>query len=418
MSQTSIILFDDARAREWHPFTLTRPAGELLFGTLLMRERAERIFGAPVVRHLSSAENLIGFTEEGAPAVAGFEAVPSNGDRIFLLSRAVPAWSVRHSWRPCDREGTIRVGGRVAGWFAPAGSPAPDPGFFDNPSSLEGGRSAANLDGRVIEEIWHLISRTAEQIRFDILALHPGHQAPQLPPGVHHWGEHPLVVHPTARLEPGCVIDTRNGPVWIDEKAEVRAFTRLAGPAYIGCGSHLLGGSVECVSIGPVCRIRGEISSTVCLGYTNKQHDGHLGHAYLGRWVNLGAETTNSDLKNNYGSIRIWTPGGERDSGEVKLGCLLGDHVKTGIGLLLNTGSVIGAGSNLYGADMPPRFVPPFSWGTGAELVEYRVDKFLEVAERAMTRRDICITDATREQLRRAFREGRRQARTGSGRDG
>jgi UDP-N-acetylglucosamine diphosphorylase / glucose-1-phosphate thymidylyltransferase / UDP-N-acetylgalactosamine diphosphorylase / glucosamine-1-phosphate N-acetyltransferase / galactosamine-1-phosphate N-acetyltransferase len=417
MSQTSIILFDDARAREWHPFTLTRPAGELLFGTLLMRERAELIFGAPVVRHLTSAENLIGFTEEGAPAVAGFDSVPSNGDRIFLLSRAVPAWSVRKSWSPCDREGTIRVGGRVAGWFAPSGSPAPDPAFFDDPSSLEGGRSVANLDGRVIEEIWHLISRTAEQIRFDILALHPSPSPPQLPTGVHHWGTHPLVVHPTARVEPGCAIDTRNGPVWIDAKAEVRAFTRLAGPAYVGRESHLLGGSVECVSIGPVCRVRGEISSTVCLGYTNKQHDGHMGHAYLGRWVNLGAETTNSDLKNNYGSIRIWTPGGERDSGEVKLGCLLGDHVKTGIGLLLNTGTVIGAGSNLYGAEMPPKFVPPFSWGTGEDLVEYRVDKFLEVAERAMGRRDLCITESTREQLKRAFRVGRCQARTGSGQD-
>jgi UDP-N-acetylglucosamine diphosphorylase / glucose-1-phosphate thymidylyltransferase / UDP-N-acetylgalactosamine diphosphorylase / glucosamine-1-phosphate N-acetyltransferase / galactosamine-1-phosphate N-acetyltransferase len=170
----------------------------------------------------------------------------------------------------------------------------------------------ANLDGRVIEEIWHLISRTAEQIT----VRYPGAATRTTPgsaaaPGVHHWGDHPLVVHPSARLEPGCVIDTSNGPVWIDENARVRAFTRLAGPAYVGRGSHLLGGSVECVSVGPVCRIRGEISSTVCLGYTNKQHDGHMGHAYLGRWVNLGAETTNSDLKNNYGSIRIWTPGGE-----------------------------------------------------------------------------------------------------------
>jgi len=194
----------------------------------------------------------------------------------------------------------------------------------------------------------------------------------------------------------------------------VRAFTRLCGPAYIGRDSHLLGGSVECVSIGAVCRIRGEISSTVCLGYTNKQHDGHMGHAYLGRWVNLGAETTNSDLKNNYGPVRIWTPSGEQDSGEVKLGCLLGDHVKTGIGLLLNTGTVVGAGSNLYGAEMPPKFVPPFSWGTGEQLVEYRLDKFLEVAERAMARRNVQISESTRTQLGHAFDEGRLQGRTGS----
>jgi hypothetical protein len=172
----------------------------------------------------------------------------------------------------------------------------------------------------------------------------------------------------------------------------------------------LLGGPIEAISAGPVCRLRGELADTVCLGYVNKQHDGHIGHAYLGRWVNLGAETTNSDLKNNYGSIRIRLPQGEVDTGEIKLGSLLGDHVKTGIGLLLNTGTVIGAGSSLYGAAMPPKFVPPFSWGTGEEVVEYRLEKFLEVAERAMQRRAVALSPAMREQLRRAWVRGRSQA--------
>jgi UDP-N-acetylglucosamine diphosphorylase / glucose-1-phosphate thymidylyltransferase / UDP-N-acetylgalactosamine diphosphorylase / glucosamine-1-phosphate N-acetyltransferase / galactosamine-1-phosphate N-acetyltransferase len=195
--------------------------------------------------------------------------------------------------------------------------------------------------------------------------------------------------------------------VWLDEGARVRAFTRLAGPAYVGRRSQLLGGSVEAVSIGDVCRIRGEFAESVCLSWVNKAHDGHMGHAYLGAWVNLGAETTNSDLKNNYGTIRLWTPGGEVDTGSIKVGSFLGDHVKTGIGLLLNTGTVIGAGSNLYGAAMPPRYVPPFSWGTGEELTAYRIDKFLEVAERAMARRDVALDAGGRQQLHAAFRLGR-----------
>ncbi|MEX0912377.1 MAG: hypothetical protein WD031_03025, partial [Gemmatimonadota bacterium] len=143
-----------------------------------------------------------------------------------------------------------------------------------------------------------------------------------------------------------------------------------------------------------------------------KQHDGHMGHAYLGRWVNLGAETTNSDLKNNYGTIRVWTPDGERDTGEMKMGSLIGDHVKTGIGLLLNTGTVIGAGSNLYGAVMPPKYVPPFSWGTGSELAEYQLDKFLETAERAMGRRQVTLSPGVRAQLTRAWERGRSSAGT------
>ncbi|HEX8246434.1 MAG TPA: hypothetical protein VF541_23215, partial [Longimicrobium sp.] len=141
--------------------------------------------------------------------------------------------------------------------------------------------------------------------------------------------------------------------------------------------------------------------------YVNKAHDGHIGHAYLGAWVNLGAFTTNSDLKNNYSTVRLWTPDGETDTGEIKMGCLLGDHVKTGIGLLLNTGTVVGAGSNLYGAAMPPKYVAPFSWGTGEELTAYRVDKFLEVAERAMGRRSVELTPGMRAQLERAWQRAR-----------
>src|SRR5690606_33965429 len=117
-----------------------------------------------------------------------------------------------------------------------------------------------------------------------------------------------LFIDESATVEPGSAFVTTDGPIWVDRGAHVRAFTRLAGPAYDGPGATLLGGSFEAVSLGPVCRLGGELAESVCLGYVNKRHDGHIGHAYLGRWVNLGAETTNSDLKNNYGTVRMWTP--------------------------------------------------------------------------------------------------------------
>ena len=136
----------------------------------------------------------------------------------------------------------------------------------------------------------------------------------------------------------------------------------------------------------------------------NKAHDGHIGHAVLGRWVNLGAFTTNSDLKNNYRDVRVWTPDGELDTGLMKVGCFLGDHVKTGIGTVLNTGSILGAGTNVFGGTMPPTVVPPFSWGAGTDLRDHRLDKFLETAERAMTRRDQLLTPGVRALLRTAWR--------------
>jgi UDP-N-acetylglucosamine diphosphorylase/glucosamine-1-phosphate N-acetyltransferase len=157
--------------------------------------------------------------------------------------------------------------------------------------------------------------------------------------------------------------------------------------------------------------VHGEIEDSVVLGYSNKAHDGFLGHAYLGRWVNLGALTTNSDLKNNYGPIRVWTPRGEVDTGLTKLGCMLGDHVKTGIGVMLNTGTVIGAGSNVFGAVQPPKYVPPFRWGSGNALEAYGLDRFLGTARTVMERRGVQMSEGMAGVLARAA--GAAEARSG-----
>ncbi|MET0399981.1 MAG: putative sugar nucleotidyl transferase [Longimicrobiaceae bacterium] len=409
MADFTLVLFDDIVAQRWEPFALTRPAGELLFGTMRLRERAERVFGARCSAHVA-ADHLAGFAEEGTPPVRGRADVPAEGARLFLSSRAVPAWGAGEAL--AIREGPVAMGGEMVGWYSPAGADRPPLKFLRSPSSETAGwpGEAAAIPGRVLRHVWELMSATPEQISEDVAALFPSPAPAELPAGVHRIGGHPVILGEGARIEPGVVLDVSEGPVWLDAGAKVRAFTRMAGPVYVGRGSTVLGGSLEACAIGPVCKIRGEFAESVALAYVNKAHDGHIGHAYLGAWVNLGAETTNSDLKNNYGTVRLWTPEGETDTGEIKMGCFLGDHVKTGIGLLLNTGTVIGAGSNLYGAAMPPRYVPPFSWGTGEELAAYRVDKFLEVAERAMGRRDVAMSDGMREQLGRAWARARPDA--------
>jgi UDP-N-acetylglucosamine diphosphorylase/glucosamine-1-phosphate N-acetyltransferase len=401
MMELSIVCYDDEVARSWEPFALTRPAGELLFGTQTLRGRAEAAFGARCVMHLA-AEHLRGFEEDSAPPVGTLDELPRDRDRLFWLSRALPAWGAAPE-RGTLREGPLRIGETIVGWFAPAGSDHAPVNLLGAP----GDGSAPELRGRVLTHLWELVSGNPDQITADIAALHPAPAPPRLPNGVYTSGGHAIILGEGARIEPGTLLDLSEGPIWLDRGVTVRAFTRLSGPAYIGPDSTVLGGTVAAVSTGPVCRIRGELAETVCLGYVNKQHDGHIGHAYLGRWVNLGAETTNSDLKNNYGTIRLWTPEGEVDTGEIKLGAFLGDHVKTGIGLLLNTGTVVGAGSNLFGTAMPPKYVPPFSWGTGEALVSYRVEKFLQVAARAMGRRNAQLSEASRGQLERAWLRAR-----------
>ncbi|HEX6747138.1 MAG TPA: putative sugar nucleotidyl transferase [Longimicrobium sp.] len=403
----SLILFDDEVSALWEPFALTRPGGELVFGAMTLRERAERVFGARCIVHLAP-DHLRGFEEAGAPLVLGYGDAPAEGDRLFISARAVPAWGSGEAWmQRRGGAGALLVGDEVVGWFAPEGTPGPDAEFFRRPGAIVDRTGAVVLAGKTLGRVWELMSLTPAQIAEDVAGLFPGAATPQLPAGVHLLGPHPLIVGDGVVIEPGVVFDTSDGPVWLDDRSHVRAFSRVAGPVYLGRGSIILGGSVEQASIGPVCRIRGEFAESVAVAYVNKAHDGHIGHAYLGAWVNLGAETTNSDLKNNYSTIRLWTPEGEVDTGEIKVGSFLGDHVKTGIGLLLNTGTVVGAGSNLFGAAMPPKYVPPFSWGTGEDLTAYRVDKFLEVAERAMARRKVTLTAGARAQLERAWQRSR-----------
>ena len=407
MADLSLVVFDDAVAQTWEPLALTRPAGELLFGAFTFRARAERVFGAACVAQLAP-DHLQGFAEPGAPPVRGLDAAPAEGSRLFLSSRAVPAWSAAEVWSNWNEQsGPVAIGNEIVGWYAPAGERAPGAEFFRDPVSKAEAAHAIRLPGRVLGHIWDLVSGNPAQLTEDIHALFPNARDANLPAGVHRLGSDALILGEEAHVEPGVVLDTSGGPIWLERGTTVRAFTRLAGPAYVGPGSTVLGGPLEAVSVGPVCKVRGEVAESVLLGYVNKAHSGHLGHAYLGRWVNLGAETTNSDLKNNYGTIRLWTPRGEQDTGTIKMGCLLGDHVKTGIGLLLNTGTVVGAGSNLFGAAMPPKYVPPFSWGTGEDLTAFRVDKFVEVAERAMARRDVVLTDGMRSQLETAWQKAR-----------
>ncbi|NJD19551.1 MAG: hypothetical protein FIA95_09770, partial [Gemmatimonadetes bacterium] len=356
MSDARLYLFDDGTARRWAPFTLTRPAGELRFGCLTLRERTERVLGVPCAGQMSRRA-LAGFDEPAAAPVVARGSMPLEPTRILLSSRAVLEFQDVPELAP----GRVTLGGETVGWVLRPGEPLPGEELIRTPWTATEG-SATELVGEVLQRPWHLVSGTPARVAGDIARLHPGeHELP----GVVRIGMAEISLGAGAEVEPGVVVDTRHGPVRLDDGVRVEGPARLVGPLYVGRDSTVLGGHVGRSSIGPVCKVRGELTWSVLLGWDNKAHDGYLGHALVGRWVNLGAYTSNSDLKNTLGTIRVWTPAGEEDSGLVKVGCLLGDHVKTGIGTLLNTGTVIGAGSNVFGGVMPPRVVPPFAWGAG-----------------------------------------------------
>ncbi len=399
MAHPGLVLFDDLQAQRWAPFALTRPTGELLFGAEKLAERAGRVLGLEVAGYLTS-EHLLEFGEAGAPGVVRLDELPSDG-LLFWCSRAVPESSPETESE--KGPAVYLIDERPVGLYLPAGQ-WPDPEFLGELRLGPEPETRIKVQGRLLEWPWHLLADCPEQLARDLAEAEP---ATEVPDGVYHEGKHAVILAADVHVEPGVLFDTREGPIRLGDGVEVRTGTRLAGPTAIGARSRLLGGSFERVVAGPFSHLQGEIADCVILGYTNKAHQGYLGHSYVGKWVNLGALTTNSDLKNNYRPVRVWTPAGVLDSGSLKIGCFLGDHVKTGIGLLLGTGTVVGAGSNLYGTAMPPRYVEPFSWGEGADLGEYRLAEFLDTAERSMARRGVELGERGRRYLESCWRKGR-----------
>lgn len=387
-------LFDDRIAGSWAPFALTRPASELRYGRWLLRERIAAWAGV-AVRGAVVCDRpwLASFREEGAPPVLPPERLErAAGPRLLWSARAVPDPGASVPERPAN----LWIDDELVGCRLPPEAEPPDADWFRAPTPLPG-LEEVRLSGETLGAPWDLVARGPGRLGADLEA--GTRSGSFLPRGVERVGGGPVVLGSDVRFEPGVLLDTRDGPIELDAGVEVRAGSRLQGPLYAGPGSRLLGGSIAATSAGPLSYLRGEIEETTVLGHANKAHDGFLGHAYVGRWVNLGALTTNSDLKNNYGTVRVGPPGEEVDTGLLKLGCFLGDHVKTGIGLLLNTGTVVGAGSNLFGPAMPPRWVPPFSWGSGAELGRYRREAFLETAAVAMGRRGVELDEHGRRWL-------------------
>lgn len=390
---STFYLYDDARARAFEPFALSRPVGELRAGALVIRHRWERAFGLSCAGFIG-APHLGDFEEFDAPPAVSTGDLPAGA--IVANARALPA---------LERVGTadlLEADGRVAA--VRLASPVPVSRFADGTMSLEDltsdGWSRTMVRAHWLDAPWDLVRHLAEMLAADIMALGP-ERACITPPPATVIGDHPVFIEGGARIEPLVVIDATAGPVLVSRGASVASFTRLVGPCFVAADAQVLGGKVGTCSIGEQCRVHGEVNSVIFTGHSNKGHDGFLGHSVLGRWVNLGASTVTSNLKNTYGPVQLWTPSGVQSTGMQFLGTLFGDHAKTAIGTRLTTGSVIGTGANVVGAGMTPKLVPPFMWGDGDAV--YDPDRFVGMVARVMARRGVALGDGGRRHLLRVF---------------
>jgi UDP-N-acetylglucosamine diphosphorylase/glucosamine-1-phosphate N-acetyltransferase len=392
----AIVLYDDAIARAFEPFALTRPVAELRGGAMLMRERWERVCAAAASGFVSSA-HLRYFREFASP-----EAVDGTLDAGTLLVNARFAPSLAASITHSDKTRVWRSGGRAVAVRLERAldlSTLADGRFSLDTLTSDAGEM---IDGWWIDEVWDFTRHLVAMLDADIPLLARAIDRDDASP-ITALGEHEAIIERGAYVEPFVIADTTAGPVLVRRNARIAAFSRLVGPCVIGEAVRVDGGCIRTCSIGEQSRVHGELSMSIFTGHANKGHDGFVGHSILGRWVNLGAGTITSNLKNSYGEVSLWTPSGVRPTGLQFLGTLLGDHAKSGIGTRFTTGSVIGAGANIFGAAMPPKFVPPFAWGDAPPFDVFALDKCLIVAERVMARRGVALDDATRAVLSAAW---------------
>ncbi|MDQ3673325.1 MAG: hypothetical protein M3365_02985 [Gemmatimonadota bacterium] len=393
---SGLYFYDDLRARNFEPFALTRPCSEMRAGTSLVRRRWESATGMKSKGFLG-APHLAHFEEGDAPPAVGEKAEIPAGS-VVINSRCVIALDTRldpFDLLMCDG---LASAVRLA-------RPVPASKFADGTLDLGtiqtslGGRK---VTGRWMSEVWEFIATLGDQLTEDIplRARSLIMAAPELTVS----GKGAVFVEEGAEIGPNVVFDVSAGPILVRRGASISPFSHLVGPLYVGSHAQVLGDRVASSSIGDVCKVRGELSNSVFIGHANKGHAGFVGHSYLGRWVNLGALTTTSNLKNTYGSVQLWTRSGLRNTGQQFLGTLFGDHAKTGIGTMLSTGTVLGAGANVFGGKMPPKAVPPFAWGDSEPYDTFDLTRFLEVAERAMARRDVKLGKNARQQLAEAHR--------------
>jgi UDP-N-acetylglucosamine diphosphorylase/glucosamine-1-phosphate N-acetyltransferase len=265
-----------------------------------------------------------------------------------------------------------------------------------------------SVEAKLINFLWDLIALNPELLKKDFIT---GEVKGILEPRAIIYGDlSKLHLESNGRIEPGAVLNLHSGSIYIDHGAEIKPFSLIEGPCYIGKNTIINSAKIRSnCSIGANCRIGGEIEASIVHGFTNKNHDGFIGHSYVGEWVNLGAMTTNSDLRNDYGAVKVTIGKKEIDTGITKLGCFIGDHSKTAIGTLINTGALIGIFANLFEPGLSAKTIPSFSWGTKKR---WQIEDVLKTAKAVMARRDVSMSENYEKLIRYLFRSNRPTRKT------
>jgi len=369
------IIFED-KWKNFSPITFTRGIFDIFLGIYTQKERAEKEF----------ASHFENWTERDYIK----KSIPLNEETLFLNAQA-HIWGLKEKIR---EKGIYKSGNEIIAIYSSKGT---------IPTDISENMKIFQIDVPLFNNIFDILKFNQEAIKLDIYHYLDIKQKKTLP-NIYTINPDEIFIPDKTNFLGDITIDASKGPVFIEEGVDIEPYTLLKGPLFIGKNTLIKSHSrISASSIGKVSKLGGEIEESIIYGYTNKQHYGFLGHSYLGEWINLGAGTTNSDLKNNYSTVSVNIGEKKINTGLQFLGSIIGDHTKTGIGTILNTGTIIGVSCNIFGSGFPPKYIPAFSWGGASGLEVYKIEKAIKTAEIVMKRRNVKMDKKYRNILKRVF---------------
>ncbi|GLB52300.1 glucose-1-phosphate thymidylyltransferase [Neptunitalea chrysea] len=379
------ILFDGPYRNALLPFTFTRPVADIRVGILTIREKWEK--------YLDSTTTTI--TEEYLSDKFPMVELEAN---ILINASFLPNAELVAVIKSLEKNQAVFYEDDVVAFYALEAQEDIDFDSFD----------AIEYEGEVlqIQHTWDIFKKNGQAMEQDFELLTEGRKSVSIPSSNNVICPENIFLEEGAKLE-FCTLNATNGPIYIGVNAEVMEGSIIRGGLALCEGSQIKMGAkiYGPTTVGPYSKVGGEVNNSVIFGYSNKGHDGFLGNSVIGEWCNLGADTNNSNLKNNYDQVRLWSYETEHfeKTGLQFCGLMMGDHSKSGINTMFNTGTVVGVSVNVYGSEFPRNFIPSFSWGGAHGYATYRLDKALETAERVMSRRNISLTDFDKDIMQYLF---------------
>lgn len=381
----SFVLLDNFESwKGFLPLTFTRPLSEIRIGILTIKEKWEQSLG------VTASWKTQDYLSKKFPA--------TTGAGIFINSTFCPDINLAKAVKTlkpgevlCAADQQIAFNGK--------------PGEVSTYKHID-----YSLKTLQINTVWDIFQKNTEALKLDFELLTHNKKSQPLSASVTVVGDRNLIfVEPGAKAE-ACTLNTTGGPVYIGQDAEIMEGGLVRGPfalcehSVLKMGAKVYGAT----TIGPHCKVGGEVSNSVIFGYSNKAHDGFLGNSVIGEWCNLGADTNSSNLKNNYGNVKLfnYSKNKQVDTGLQFCGLIMGDHSKAGINTMFNTGTVAGIGCNIYGGGFPNTIIPNFSWGGSGGFEDYKLEKLFETAEKVYERRGLQFSDAEKEILSFVYEGG------------